>query len=303
MEKIRESKFELLRIISMVMIIFHHFAYHSGFDFNMNTITLNELWIQFIVIGGKIGVNIFILISGYFLVSSKKVKISKVLKLWGQIAFTSISIYVIFVATGIKPFEVNNLVKSAFPITYTGWWFASTYFILYLISPFINILLNKLDKQTYKKMLILMLICWCVIPTFLGKTLESNNLIWFIVLYSIGGYIKLHGEKISSNAKKCFCMAVIVMLITYIYVIILDILATRNIWINKDILSIYGMQTIPILLISIFIFLGVRNTSMQYNKYINITSKAMFGVYLLHDNADTRILFWKSLIRRSVFSK
>lgn len=37
--------------------------------------------------GGKIGVNVFVLISGYFLIIAPKIKISKVIKLWLQIAF------------------------------------------------------------------------------------------------------------------------------------------------------------------------------------------------------------------------
>ena len=65
-EKVRKSNFELLRIIAMIMIVFHHFAIFSESKFDINLITLNRLWNQFIRMGGKIGVNIFVLISGYF---------------------------------------------------------------------------------------------------------------------------------------------------------------------------------------------------------------------------------------------
>ena len=60
----RQSNIELLRIIAMIFIIAHHFAVHGGFNFSTDIITVNSLWIQFIKIGGKIGVNIFVLISG-----------------------------------------------------------------------------------------------------------------------------------------------------------------------------------------------------------------------------------------------
>lgn len=36
----RNSSIELLRIISMVMIMFHHFAYHGNFEWNYNEITI-----------------------------------------------------------------------------------------------------------------------------------------------------------------------------------------------------------------------------------------------------------------------
>ena len=57
--KIRESNFELLRIISMLLIVGHHYAIYSGFAFTEN-ISVNKLIVQFFAIGGKVGVNIFI---------------------------------------------------------------------------------------------------------------------------------------------------------------------------------------------------------------------------------------------------
>ena len=135
---LRQSNFELLRILAMVIIIAHHFAFHSGFEFPNDRLSINRLWIQFILIGGKIGVNIFILISGYFLVLAKQRKTSKVLKLWGQLFFYSIIIYIVFVVSGEVAFDIKGLIKSLAPITFCQWWFASTYFVLYLLTPFIN---------------------------------------------------------------------------------------------------------------------------------------------------------------------
>ena len=64
----RQSNIELLRIVAMLLIIAHHFSLHGGFVFSTASITVNRLWIQFIQIGGEIGINVFVLISGYFLI-------------------------------------------------------------------------------------------------------------------------------------------------------------------------------------------------------------------------------------------
>ena len=66
----RNTSIELLRIISMIMIMFHHFAYHGNFEWNFNEVTLPHLWYDFILMGGKVGVDIFVLISGYFLIEN-----------------------------------------------------------------------------------------------------------------------------------------------------------------------------------------------------------------------------------------
>ena len=80
----RQSNFEFLRILAIIMIIFHHIAVHGNFS---NPDVTSYLFIVLMQMGGKIGVNIFILISGYFLIKSEKIKIKKILKLWGQMFF------------------------------------------------------------------------------------------------------------------------------------------------------------------------------------------------------------------------
>ena len=76
MAKERSSNFELLRIVSMIGIVFHHFLNYSlGYnEFTYDTITPNSAFAAIFYLLGKIGVNIFVLISGYFLIESKQLK-------------------------------------------------------------------------------------------------------------------------------------------------------------------------------------------------------------------------------------
>ena len=92
-KRLRQSNIELLRIVSMIMIVAHHFSVHGNFKFPIDTLTVNRLWTQFIQMGGKIGVDIFVLISGYFLVSSVTIKKEKVIKLWLQIFTYSVVLF------------------------------------------------------------------------------------------------------------------------------------------------------------------------------------------------------------------
>ena len=146
----RNSSIELLRIISMILIVFHHFAFHGGFKWQTNSVTISHFWYNFIYGGGKIGVNIFVLISGYFLIDRKTSVCSyirRILKFWGQVFFYSFVIFFISVIVDIKNFEMQSLIKMCFPITFSEWWFESTYFVLLLIHPFLNKFLNNLKKN------------------------------------------------------------------------------------------------------------------------------------------------------------
>ncbi len=67
----RNSSLELLRVISIVLIIGHHLGVHSNFEPNFAVNFWNEAWILFLKQGGRLGVNLFILISGYFQITRK----------------------------------------------------------------------------------------------------------------------------------------------------------------------------------------------------------------------------------------
>lgn len=120
--KQRNSSIELLRIISMVMIMFYHFSIHGHFDFATASVSVSRVWLNLISMGGKIGVDLFVLISGYYLISdTKSLNFKKILKLWGQVFFYSVVIYVLTCAFGISQFSFTDLIKCIFPITFSQW--------------------------------------------------------------------------------------------------------------------------------------------------------------------------------------
>ena len=63
-EKQRQSNIELLRIVAIVMSVVHHFAVHGNMEFPLTSLSANRLWIQLLMLGGKVGVNLFVLSSG-----------------------------------------------------------------------------------------------------------------------------------------------------------------------------------------------------------------------------------------------
>ena len=286
----------------MMIIVAHHFSVHGGFDFSTDTITFNRLWIQFIQIGGKIGVDLFVLISGYFLISQKSIKTKKVIKLWGQVFFYSVVIFVAFVVFGIEPFSIKELIKHVAPITFSQWWFASTYFVLYLLVPFINKLLRSFDKIQYFCFLVCLLCLWCLIPTFTGQTFQSNSLIWFIVLYSISGYIKLFGIDTKLAGSKLILLSVAFTVLTFVSAVIFDIIGTKIAFVGSHATFFYDMQRLPILAISLSLFIGFSKLDIGYRKFVNTISSTTFGIYLIHDNGYVRPFLWKTVFQNASYS-
>lgn len=301
---VRQSNMELLRIIAMILIVAHHFSVHSGFSFATDAITVNKLWVQFTAIGGKIGVDIFVLISGYFLISAKSLKTNKVIKLWAQLFTYSILMFALFVALGTDRFGITELIKRCLPVTFTGWWFASTYFVLYLISPFINKLLNTLSKKEYQHFLILLTVCWCIIPTLTDKNFESNNLLWFIYLYSLAGYIKLHIKEnsIKGSPANYLLLSALLTVLTFLSTVLFDEGIRISLFANYA-NYYYGMQKLPILAISVLTFIGFSRINIGYSRIINVIASATFGVYLIHDHSSSRPFIWQRVFSCASYSE
>ena len=265
----RDSSIELLRIISMIMILFHHFALHGDFIWNASDLTIPHFWYNFILMGGKVGVNIFVLISGYFLISKKEslFNFKRILKFWGQVFFYSIFIYLLFCIFGKVQIDVKTLIKTLFPITFSKWWFASVYFVLYLLHPFLNKFLNALNKRDYQYFLILILFLSSIIPTITGSNFQGNSLTWFITLYAIGGYIKIFSLNNKFNLKHYVVLWILCSFLTYSLSVIFTFLTTKYDGFASYITYFYNQENILILSISISMFMIFTKLKIKYSKY------------------------------------
>ena len=295
----RNTSIELLRIISMIMIMFHHFAYHGNFEWNFNEVTLPHLWYDFILMGGKVGVDIFVLISGYFLIENteKLFQPKKLLKFWGQVVFYSIMTYLLSVMLRLNAFEIKQLIKVCLPITYPGWWFASTYFMLYLIHPFLNKLLHGLSKTEYQYLILMMVLCWSIIPTATTQLFESNSLLWFVTLYGIAGYVNLYGGNQKLQSKHYFSLYFMVLIITYTVSTTFLFLGTKKEEWSTHAIDFFEIERLPILLMAITLFMGFVTLKMNYHKWIHMIASATFGVYLIHDSSYIRYYLWTNIFK------
>lgn len=302
-EKQRNSSIELLRIISMVMILSCHFATHGGFSFDTSELSVPRLWWDVLEMGGYFGVDVFVLISGYFLVTSKGsiFNFKRILKFWGQVFFYSVAIYFICGLMGISDFGVTSMIKAFFPITFEVWWFASTYFVLYLIHPFLNMLLQKLDQNTYKALITMQLIMWCVIPTFTTSPYQGNILVWFVTLYCVAGYVRLFGLNTRFTVKGYAGFWLLFSGLRYLSCVVLTMISAKVSFVSGFILFFYEPQSILTFLSALSLFMVFEKMDMGHVKGINMVASATFGVYLIHENETIRSLLWFGLFKNAQY--
>ena len=287
----RQSNFELLRIISMMMIVTLHFMGHGKVLDSVQFGSFNFLLAWFVEILSAVAVNCYVLLSGYFLVKSK-FEIRKLILIWLQVEFYSLFIYIIFILMGFETFQLKHLMAALLPVTTNQYWFFSCYFGVYLFSPIINRVVESLDPKLYRQIIVTGILFFVIIPSGQKDPFLVNHgysVFWFIFLYFIAAYIRLYGLK---GQKKFLCYVSFAVFAVLIKIITVKINIASNIGLVD-----YNFITTFLASVSLFAyFKDVRINVDKINRIILFFSPLTFGVYLIHDNQYMREILWKIIV-------
>ena len=295
--KNRNSNIELLRIISILLIIISHYTVHGigrttiySMDLGFNRFLLESS------ILGNIGTILFVMISGYFLVNSNEVKIKKVVRLMFQVAFYSIVFYVCF-ALNKDMFNVKDFIKHFFPVTFKFYWFFTAYIVLYIFHPYINSALNSMNKKTYEKFILLSIIIFSILPTITRMDYYGNEIIQFIIFYSIGAYLNKYSKNKLSNKSLAVKIMISCILFTFLSIIVLDIIHSYNLALRIESTTLLNRNSPVAILFCASMFSYFVNRKEFNSKVINSISPLVFGIYLISDNYLIRPLLWKTIFK------
>ena len=190
-KKERDSNLELYRIIVMFLIVCHHYVVNSGLLplMSQNPLETKSLFLYIWGMWGKIGINCFVMITGFFMCKSN-ISLRKFLKLVLQVELYNIVIYSIFIVSGHTSFSITQFIRTILPVTNIANNFTGCYLIFFLCIPFLNILIQNMDKNLHLACIGLGLFIYSI----LGHVfyVEMNYVSWFCVLYLIASFIRLY---------------------------------------------------------------------------------------------------------------
>lgn len=292
----RNSNIEVLRIIAILFIITSHYSVHNGLDNSTISFGVNRVILDISILG-NIGVILFMLISGYFMIN-RKITPTKIALLCIQTVFYSAGIYMLIVVLGFQSFSVANMIKAAFPIIFMQYWFVGVYVILCIFSPFINMFLNSLDRREHCKFNYIMLVLFSILPTFTSAMDYGNAIVQFILFYSMGAYMsryKNHEDK--TFIQKYKMIAIISAVLLVLSVIVFDLLGTKIEKFNTISTYFFNRTSVLAIVFSVALF-GVFITGEKFcNRTINLISSCTLGVYLIHDNHYLRVVLWEDILK------
>ena len=293
--KERKSNIELLRILCIIGVIILHYnnktiggALEYVSNGSLNFYILNIL--ESICI---ISVNVFVIISGLFLYNSEKRNIWKVIKLLIFVVVIFELKYFLSSFINKTPISIYEVIIRLLPKNY----FVILYVVLYILSPYINILIKSLNKNQFKRFVIIVLVLFSIYPTcidFLSEITKKqyNGLstiglygsqygytsVNFVLCYIIGAYISRFKD-ILKNEKFIKLIGIFV-----INVIIITIWSLFNdytgYYIEKSALEYCNPLIIVNAAILVLIFKKIK---IDANGIINRLAKESFTVFLIHD--------------------
>ncbi|MDE6715465.1 MAG: acyltransferase [Muribaculaceae bacterium] len=268
--KERESNIELLRIVSILMVVLVHMdgaalELPAG---NIDDLSIRDAWQLAVQSMVCIGVNCFTLISGYFGIRLRWQSV-------GSYLFQCVFYAVIIAGAAclMKPdkFGVIYWLESWLVLTHTDLWYVPAYFVLMLLSPIINGGMASLCRRQ-NVVLVSAFVIFNVWAGWLwgGKFNPTGYTpMQLIMVYMIGRVMAMYRRPSVRESITCGAL--------YIFTSVLIFISAF--YLSNDRAFAYNS---PLMLLSsvlfFYIFLGIKVQS----RTINFIAKSAFAVYLVH---------------------
>lgn len=284
----RESGIELLRILAACAVVMLHYNDGKAFEL-VNPGSINHYLLYLLESISICAVDVFLLISGYFLCSTNKRTLGKPMTLFVQVILVHFFYYIITLLTGHAHFSIPALIESLIPANY----FVILYAVVYFVSPYINILLHNLTRWQFTFFVSLLLIVFSLYATFTDVVNELRGSVWFglspvtawgnqqgftivnfILLYIVGAYLRLSGIPtfIKAHTKLLSLMTVALIFGWAIVCDILPKVGLRSAW-------VYCNPFVILLSVSLFTLFSAYHF---HSSIINVLAKSSFTCFLVH---------------------
>lgn len=301
----RQSNFELLRMISMFLIVSTHLTNQSGIA-SSNISGFNRVFTDFLSSGGRISVNLFLMIGTWFLVDAE-FSARRIIKLYSELWFYCAGITAVLVILG-KKISAQGIMYALFPLLRDSCWFVTIYIELLLVSPFLKKILEWPKKRL--GLFIAFLFCFSCIASSIHQFSEGVFawFMWFCCMYLfIGFYKKYISAKLSKKFNKYYALVLALLLYSFMVCFksdgILHLNADTNaVLLGKVIHQYLGdCKSLPNVMIAALIFYFFQNTDLGRNKIINHLSRSTLAVYLIHQSPNLIPYLWNDCLKVEVW--
>ena len=280
----RDSNMELLRVLCMFFILVHHFIVHVLYpDLTAQDGVLNGYRIACVFLNGfvYVGVNCFILISGFYGI---KFKVKSLFKLYCICVFYSLLLVLIQFGFGGVQLDKALFYRVFFPFSHPQWWFMTCYVVLFMLAP----VLNKAIQYLNRKEFVLVLVLLTVVNVYLGfywhqYNVDGYNVEQFVYIYFIGAYLRRFPIKALDRKKP---------LLLYVgCAMVWSVMTLVSIRWHVPHWNAFFYNSPFVVLAAVGLFVYMKNKAF-YNAKINAIAASVLPAYLLQDADSSLVYSW-----------
>ena len=303
-DKRRNAVIELTRMLCMFLIVVGHILGQGGVLDSLPQSSFIYRLIEILRILCLPATNIFVLISAYFM-SSSRFKAKRFFTLWLQVFFYNLIAFGVSVAVGNVGFSLGTIIRMLFPISTNQYWYMRVFLGMMLLSPFLNYMIDSMNKKQHGACVAVSVVLFSIWRNLLpfSTTLNpegGNSILWFITLYFIASYIRRYVEP-SGKSKRYLCFSILAGIVTvglyYITKTVSGVLELDG----KGTSLFTEFTSVTITGISVAVFLMVLSIPDTFSdrtaKVINWMAASALSVYLIHEHSEI-----VALIKNSEFS-
>lgn len=289
----RNSSFELLRVILMILIVYHHAITHGlGLDsfapWSNNSLIIKDEEMNLYLLMNNLAVyavNTFVIISGYFSIRSswKKARNLLLMVLFYTLLFTTLP--------SILRQDYTNALFSLLIVSHTPYWFITDYLILMLFAPLLNKTYDEFDEKTMKCFTFVIIFIALYLGWLWGNNIDTSgyNFFHFIVLYGIGRAISKQWINISFRlALIVFCgsIALNTILGSYLYYTGYYDAIWRTFYYSN-----------PLIVLSATMLIMIVKEARFYSRTVNYLAASSLGIYLFQNTDYISHEFYNGVAR------
>lgn len=281
----------------MLLIIAYHYVVNSGLLDRMyeNPLSASSVYLFLFGSWGKMAINCFVLITGYFMCTSK-ITLRKFAKIVLVREFYVVLFFLIFLMTGYTKFSLRELLKAVLPVRALTTEFTLCFFLFFLCIPFLNMLISNMSEKQHLRLLALCGFMYVTLGTIPTIRVSMNYVSWFIVLYFIASYIRLYPKKCFTNVKLWGWLTVVSLVVSVFNVLVCIWIGAK---IDKQIYHFFLADSNKVLAVmtALSLFMFFKNLKLKQSKFINTVAASTFGVLFIHANSDAmRQWLWKDVL-------
>lgn len=299
-KKARNTNIEVLRLFAIFIVVINHYSLLGGFEFE-NPLETNAIIVQFLHFGGKLGVDLFIFISGYYMSSSKKVGVNHIVKFIFEVTFYSI----IFAVIGYiySTLTLKGIATMLIPIPFSQWPFITCYFMLMCLAFWTNKFMHTMSEKQHLALIVFLGITWCVVPTFIKADFAMSTFTWYMYIYIFAGYVRRVFDKIKYSAKTWLLIGSGSIAFILISEVVFE-------WVGVHFIPFVGdkaehfrsINSIFILVATVALVIGTLKLKPRSNKFVQTIASTTLGIFMIHDNKAMIPLLWTGIFKTDKFT-